>query len=120
MPNFLIDENLSPRLAVFLRSLHYHAVAVRDVGLRSHPDTTLLTWAKSHRHVIVTRDVEFAEMAFGHARGQIGVILLRTLSQQARAHEAVLQRLHRQGFLRDERLDGGLLVATPSTSRLWS
>ena len=120
MPSFLIDENLSPRLASFLRSLGYDAIAVRDVGLRSHPDSTILAWAKRHHRVIITRDVEFGEMAFWQAKGEVGIVVLRTISQQMRAHRAVLERLHRQGFLKNQQLAGGLLMATPSISRLWT
>ena len=86
MPKFLIDENLSPRLAVVLRSLGYDATAIRDVGLRGHTDAALVKWAKEHGGIIVTRDWEFGEVAFWQAEGAIGVVLLRTASQHVRTN----------------------------------
>ena len=120
MPRFLIDENLSPRLAVFLRALGYDAVAVRDVGLRGHSDTALMKWAKDHGGIIVTRDVELGEVTFWQAEGRIGMVILRSASQHVRAHEAVLHTLHRQGVLQDDRLAHALLVSTPTGYRWWS
>lgn len=119
MARFLIDENLSPRLAAFLRSLGHDAVAVRDVGLRGRDDAVVLAWTREHRRIIVTRDREFGEVAFWQTTGGSGVVLLRTVSQQVSAHQALLHRLHREGRLGDERLATALLIATPTESRWW-
>jgi len=38
VPQFLIDENLSPLLSDYLRSLNFDAKAARDVGLKGKSD----------------------------------------------------------------------------------
>lgn len=119
MPKFLVDENLSPRLAVMLRSLGYDAVAVREVGLRGQSDAAILPWARTHQRVIITRDWEFGQVAYWQTAGRVGVILLRSLSQQLSAHEAILRRLHREHRLHDEELAEALLIATPTDSHWW-
>jgi predicted nuclease of predicted toxin-antitoxin system len=89
MPRFLVDENLSHRLARFLGSLGYDAVAIRTVGLRGTSDAVIAKWAKANHRVMVTRDRDFAEVFFWHTPRQLGVVLIQSVSQQARAHEAI-------------------------------
>ena len=119
MPKFLIDENLSPRLATILRSLGHNAVAVRDIGLRGHDDTVILAWAIAHERVIITRDWEFGQVAFWHAAGRVGMVILRSMSQRVGAHAAILRMLHHEGALRDERLASTLLLGMPTSYRWW-
>jgi predicted nuclease of predicted toxin-antitoxin system len=119
MPKFLIDENLSPRLAALLRSLGYDAVAVREVGLLGQHDRVIFRWVRTHHRVVITRDWEFGQVAYWQTAGRVGVIMLRSLSQQLSAHEAILQRLHRERRLQDEQLAEALLIATPADSYWW-
>ena len=119
MSRFLIDENLSPQLAAYLRSLGHDAVAVRDVGLRGQGDATLVKWVKEQRRIIITRDWDFGEVIFWKEEGRIGVLMIQSASQQMRAHVAVLHALHQQGVLHDRRLGSALLVATPTDHRWW-
>jgi predicted nuclease of predicted toxin-antitoxin system len=57
---FLVDAQLPPTLADWLRELGYEADAVRDVGLREAHDEAI--WAYAHRNgaVVLTKDEDFA------------------------------------------------------------
>ncbi len=54
---FLIDENLSPRLAEHLRGVHgYDAVHVNEIGLSGASDSDVLIRAVAEDRVIMTAD----------------------------------------------------------------
>lgn len=53
---FLVDENLSPRVCAHLNRAGHDAVHVRDEGLRSAPDSEVLTRAAADRRIVITAD----------------------------------------------------------------
>ncbi len=56
---FIVDENLPPKLAAWLRERGHDALHVRDsVGLGSH-DLSLADFARSQGRTIVTKDSDF-------------------------------------------------------------
>ena len=61
MSKFLIDENLSPLIAVHLRRSGYKARAVRELRLTGKSDEVILNFAQKNRFIIVTGDVEFGK-----------------------------------------------------------
>lgn len=56
---FLIDANLSPRLASLLASEGHDAVAVRQVGLTDAPDNEIVDYAASDDRIVVSHDTDF-------------------------------------------------------------
>ena len=98
MPKFLIDENLPPKLADFLRSLGYTASAVRDIGLTGSSDEAIVAWAKTHSHIVVTRDIGFG-YTYAVKDVAFGLILLRSKTDETQAFEDLLFRLHKAGQL---------------------
>jgi predicted nuclease of predicted toxin-antitoxin system len=56
---FLVDENLPPRLAEWLRRQGYEAKHVNDVALAGKPDVALAAAAAADDLVIVTKDSDF-------------------------------------------------------------
>lgn len=98
MPKFLIDENLSPKVADFLRACGYLASAVREVGLTGSSDEEIVAWAKAHKHIVITRDIGFGytytvkDIAFG-------LILLRSKADTSESFIHLLFHLHEAGQL---------------------
>ena len=64
---FLVDAQLPPALAHWLREAGYDAQAVREVGLREAEDRAIWRHAQTQGRVIITKDEDFA------LRAQIGV-----------------------------------------------
>ena len=56
---FLIDMNLSPRLAVLLADAGHHAVHWETIGRPNAEDSEILGWAKANGYVILTNDLDF-------------------------------------------------------------
>jgi predicted nuclease of predicted toxin-antitoxin system len=91
---FLLDMNLPPAMADWLRSEGHDAVHVREMGLADLPDRDVFARAVEDRRIVVTFDLDFSEIVgLGGATGS-GVVLLRL-------------RLVRQRYLR-ERLRAGI------------
>jgi predicted nuclease of predicted toxin-antitoxin system len=66
---FLVDAQLRPALAAWLRSRGHDAVAVREVGLRDADDLAIWTRAGEEDFIIVTKDEDFALLAGTDVRG---------------------------------------------------
>jgi len=92
----LIDANLSPEIAVFLRvTLGLDAVHLKERGLAALPDGDVLLLAKQEGRVIVTCDLDFGEIYGRWERGRIGVIVLRLENQAPTSVNPVLARFFR-------------------------
>ncbi len=59
---FLADMGISPRTVEFLRSLKHEAVHLSEEGLERLPDTAILEKARRDRQVLLTSDLDFAEL----------------------------------------------------------
>jgi predicted nuclease of predicted toxin-antitoxin system len=85
---FLLDMNLPPAMADWLRSDGHDAVHVRELGHGHLPDSEVFAIAAREGRIVVTFDLDFGEIAgLARAAGS-GVVLLRL-------------RLARQSYLRE-------------------
>jgi predicted nuclease of predicted toxin-antitoxin system len=86
----LLDENLSPRLAEFLRLAGYDVVHVRDIALTSAADEVVLSAAVSDRRVLVSADTDFGTLLASTGATLPSVVLLRRASTRRAAEQATL------------------------------
>ena len=85
---FLVDANVSPRLAALLRNEGHDAVAVRDVGLAHASDDEILDHALGNDRVIISHDTDFGSLLAFRRLSAPSFILMRssdplTVEQQA-------------------------------------
>lgn len=59
---FLLDSNLSHRVAQLLRDAGIHAAHVRDHELQHATDSMILEFARQHAFVLVSEDTDFGEL----------------------------------------------------------
>ncbi len=59
---FLIDAQLPPALAAWLRKAGYDSVALREVGLRDATDRDICSFAVANEYIIVTKDEDYAAL----------------------------------------------------------
>lgn len=93
---FLIDQPVSPMLALWLRSAEgggHDAVHARDLGLSSAPDTDLFALASSESRIIVTCDLDFARLLALSGNAGPGLILFRAGNITDVEMLALLQRV---------------------------
>ncbi len=66
---FIVDANVSPRLAVLLGEAGHDAVAVRDIGLGNASDDEILDFAIAQERVVISHDTDFGTLlAFRNLR----------------------------------------------------
>lgn len=66
---FIVDAQLPPQLAHWLRDRGHEASALREIGLRDAGDADIWSRALAERAIIVTKDEDFAAMAGRFANG---------------------------------------------------
>lgn len=62
---FLVDAQMSPAVARWLREAGHEATPVREVGLREADDGAICAYALQTGAVVLTKDEDFAELARG-------------------------------------------------------
>ncbi len=60
--SFVVDANLSPRLAEFLRDAGHDAVHVRDIGMRAASDDEIVDSAISTDRIVISHDTDFGTL----------------------------------------------------------
>ncbi len=56
---FIVDAQLPPALALWLREAGHDAQAVQEVGLRDADDSAIWSYALTNAAVIITKDEDF-------------------------------------------------------------
>ncbi|MDQ2859988.1 MAG: DUF5615 family PIN-like protein [Pseudomonadota bacterium] len=74
---FIVDAQLPPALAEWLRERGHQAAACRDLGLRDADDRSIWERAGSDRAIIITKDEDFAILAGSDRQGR-QVLWVRT------------------------------------------
>ncbi len=84
-PRFLIDENLSPRLALHLRDAQgFDAVHVQDVGLRGASDAEVFTRAISESRIVMTGNASDFRRLGASSPGHPGLAIIADAVGRAR------------------------------------
>lgn len=89
---FLLDANI-PYSAKELFTPPDEAAHVRDVGLADAPDGEILEFARKAKAVLITRDLDFANIILHPISAHYGVIVLRIPSHFRLKHIISLMRL---------------------------
>jgi predicted nuclease of predicted toxin-antitoxin system len=76
---FLVDANLSPRVAEWLRNQGHDAAHVFEVGLNQADDHRILEEAASRQQILLTVDLDFGEI-LARSSGRASVLILRLRS----------------------------------------
>lgn len=113
---FKIDENLHPDVAPFLRDYGHDAVTVWDQGLRGTPDANLAEVCRTEGRVLVTLDLDFADIRAYPPEEYPGLIVLRIAHQDK---VSVLETLGRiVPLLERETLDKHLWIVDEQSVRI--
>jgi predicted nuclease of predicted toxin-antitoxin system len=77
---FFLDVNLAPSIAEWLRDNGHDAVHAVEQGMERKDDAELLAMATAEGRVLLTRDLDFAEIAARAADGRSRIAIFRTAS----------------------------------------
>ena len=112
----LIDMNLSPNWAGFLKSAGLEALHWSEVGLAYAPDSALMIWAAERGFIVLTNDLDFGiELATANTE-KPSVVRIRAddLRPASIGNQVVLALRQMQAELEE----GALVTIDPKRTRL--
>ncbi len=75
---FLVDANMSPRVAALLRSNGHDAIAVREVELADATDDEILDHAAADERIVISHDTDFGTLLAFRRLSKPSFILIRS------------------------------------------
>ncbi|WP_017294353.1 DUF5615 family PIN-like protein [Geminocystis herdmanii] len=78
---FKIDENLPIEFAELLRSQGYNAETVKEENLCGKPDENIIEVCQQENRILVTLDLDFADIRAYPPQNYSGIIVLRASRQ---------------------------------------
>jgi len=114
---FLLDENLSPRIAEILTEVGHDAVHMRDIALRSSPDEQVLEAAREAGRVIISVDTDFGDLLAASNAADPSVLLRQG---QRRAQEIAALIVVDLDAVAEDLESGAVVVADDDRIRIRS
>ena len=111
-----LDENFSRHLKPVLIGLGHDVLTAADEELLSHPDIEIAQAAKDEQRMLMTLDVEFADLRKYPPGSHPGVILFRPLSLSPLSVNAFITDFVRRTNL--DKLDACVAVVDPGHVRV--
>lgn len=87
---FLLDENLSPRLAEPLRAAGHDVTHVHEVGLSGRDDETVIARARSEKRVLISADTDFGAILARTGASAPSFVLMRRALDRRTGEQAAL------------------------------
>ncbi len=119
MIKFLLDANLSPETAEFLRSLDYDIKSILEENLGKISDEQVIEVAKKEKRVIITHDLDFGETYHFREEGKIGILVLRLKNQTIEATNKILEEFLKKKILKKQSLEKSLIILTEINYRIY-
>ena len=87
---FLLDENLSPKVAAPLRAAGHDVTIAREVGLRSATDQVVIETARREARVLVSADTDFGAILALSGAATPSFVLVRRAANRRPDEQAAL------------------------------
>ena len=116
MPKFKLDENLPLEAAAVLRDAGYDTATIPDQQMMGNPDSKVASVCKDEDRVLVTLDLNFADIRLYRPADHAGIIVLRLARQDKQSVLEVVDRLI--GVLDQEPVAGLLWIVDSKRIRI--
>jgi predicted nuclease of predicted toxin-antitoxin system len=113
---FKLDENLSRHLKAELIALGYDTLTAADEGLLSRPDSEIASAARQEGRLLLTLDLDFADVLRFPPGSHPGIVLLRPATLGPGSVSRFVADLVRSRAL--EELEGCLVIVEPGRVRV--
>ena len=115
MISFLADECIFSVTVGFLRNKGWDVTTINEIGLQGAKDTLVLKKAQEMEVVLLTRDMDFADIRRFKPSAHCGVIVLKMRYNKSYQVHAVLYKMLQE--LEDDEFAGTLFVLDHSKWR---
>lgn len=117
MIRFLLDANLSPQTAKFLRSLGFDTKSITEEKLGYFTDQEVVKLAKRQKRIIITFDLDFGEIYHEKEKSEVGIVVLRIKDQTVESANRTLTMFLEKYQQRLEKNPTVLVVAKKDSTR---
>ena len=114
---FLIDQALSPAVALELNHAGYDAIHVRELGMRAAIDAEIFDHAMADDRVVVSADTDFGTLLATRKQTSPSVILFRHGSQHRPVDQVALLKANMPQII-DALEAGSIVVIQPDRIRI--
>jgi predicted nuclease of predicted toxin-antitoxin system len=111
-----LDENMPAAMTELLRRAGHDVVTTADEGLGGSPDPRLVQAATAEDRLLLTLDLDFADVRRFPIGSHAGIVVFRLHDQRWLALETAARILVSSGILR--RIRGGLAVVDEARIRI--
>mgnify|MGYP001174191931 CR=1 FL=1 len=116
MMQFLIDNNISPKLADSLAQNGFNSVHVKSLGMQSSTDEEIFNFAYQNNYAIISSDSDFGFILSSWKFNRPSVLLLRHIPPRTEIQiRVILEVVLNYG---NEISDGSILVISPDKLRI--
>jgi predicted nuclease of predicted toxin-antitoxin system len=113
---FLLDMGISPEMSGIIRNLGHEATHLHEEGLDTLPDPAILEKARNEERVILTHDLDFADLVAASGDRLPSVVIFRLRNMRPENVAKYLERVLIQG--RAALADGAILSVTEALIRI--
>lgn len=89
---FLLDANISPETATFLRQFNFNVKSLIEENLSCLSDVEVVDLAKQEKRIIITFDLDFGEIFYFFKKREVGIIVLRLQDQRVENVNNILEK----------------------------
>ncbi|MBA4311527.1 MAG: hypothetical protein C0417_02745 [Chlorobiaceae bacterium] len=115
---FLLDQNISPKTTAYLCNLGHDAVDTRILKLGEASDEDLWKLSVSEKRILITFDLDFADVREYPHRFGPGIIVFRTRSTTSATVNSQLRYIF--DHFSEQDLQGKLIIITENRIRFRS
>ena len=120
MLEFLLNANLSPETASFLRELGFDVKCLLEENLSAIPDEEVIEIAKKEDRVIVTFDLDFGQIYHFREKQKVGIVVLRLEDQTVESVNSVLQSFFANFKGQEDKIQKSLIIVEKGRYRFYS
>jgi len=120
MLRLLLNANLSPETAKFLRDLGFDVKSLLEEDLGAVSDEKVVKLAKKERRLIITFDLDFGEIYHFREEEKVGIIVLRLKDQTVESVNEALKEFFEDFKERWSEIERNLVVIEEGRYRFYS
>lgn len=120
MLKFLLNANLSPETASFLRGLNFDVKCLLEENLSTIDDEEVINIAKKEGRVIITFDLDFGQIYHFREEGKVGIIVLRLEDQTVESVNLVLHDFFANFKGQGDKIQKNLIIVEEGRYRFYS